>query len=329
MIKEHSMKTIFIIGAGQLGSRHLQALKSVDIPLDITVVDPSNDSLKTARERYEGIPGVQTHRVMYLNEIPASFDAVDIAIVPSNSNVRRLIVETLLGNGRVRSIVLEKLLFDRKDDYQHIQQLFKSKKVAAWVNCSMRTMPFYAGLKNQFEGTLFVYSVTGSQFGLITNAIHYIDHIAYLSGSNTYAIDTRMLQYPPIESKRKGFLEINGTLTVYFSNGCTGIFTCFPDGSLPIMVEIMSPDTRVISKEWEGKALISEKKGDWKWHEVDAVIPFQSQMTTKVVTDILTKGTCDLVTYDESMKTHVTLLEGISTFLRSRGEQSHQHYPFT
>lgn len=329
MIKEQSTKTIFIIGAGQLGSRHLQALKSVDTPLDITVVDPSNDSLKTARERYEGVPGVQTHRVAYLNDIPASFDAVDIAIVPSNSNVRRLIVETLLGNGHVRSIVLEKLLFDTKEDYQHIQQLFKERNVAAWVNCSMRTMPFYAGLKKQFEGAPFVYSVTGSQFGLITNAIHYIDHIAYLSGGNSYEIDTRMLQYPPIESKRKGFLEINGTLTVHFSNGSTGVFTCFPDGSLPIMVEIASPGTRVISKEWEGRALVSEKKVDWKWREVEAAIPFQSQMTTKVVTDILTKGVCDLVTYDESMITHLTLLEGISNFLRSRGEQRHQRYPFT
>ena len=42
------MKTIAIIGAGQLGSRHLQALVAVDFPLTVQVVDPSNEALKIA-----------------------------------------------------------------------------------------------------------------------------------------------------------------------------------------------------------------------------------------------------------------------------------------
>lgn len=323
------MKKIFIVGAGQLGSRHLQALKSVDIPLDITVIDPSGEALKTAKERYEVITGVETHQVRYLKEIPVSFDTVDIAIIASNSNVRRLIVETLLANGPVLCMVLEKLLFDRKDDFFTIRELFNSKRVKAWVNCSMRTMPFYAGLQSQFQSTPFIYSVTGSQFGLITNAIHYIDHIAYLSGDSSYVIDAHLLQAPPIESKRKGFLELNGTLTAHFSNGCLGIFTCFPNGTLPILIEITSSEVRIISKESEGKALISDRQNNWMLREVEANIPFQSQMTTRVVTDILMRGTCDLVGYDESMNLHLTLLEGVQSFINYRAEKIFDIYPFT
>lgn len=329
MTRNTERKSVFIVGAGQLGSRHLQALKAVELPLDITVIDPSATALQTARERYEGIPGVQTHVVQYLTAVPASFDPIDVAIIPSNSNVRRLIVEALLSGGRIRTMVLEKLLFDRKEDYAAVHDLLGKNDVRAWVNCSMRTMPFYTGLQPLFQGAPFTYVVTGSQFGLITNAIHYIDHMAFLSGSSRFSLDASMVHLPPIESKRKGFLELTGTLTVRFENGCTGIMNCLPSGSLPVMVEIASPDVRLISREWERKAWISRSSDGWTWQEVDAAIPYQSQMTAQVVNEILIKGTCDLVPYEESMQLHLQMLEPLGAFLAERSGTDRDRYPFT
>jgi hypothetical protein len=323
------MKNIYIVGAGQLGSRHLQALKSVSIQLQITIVDPSDDSLKIAKERYDSLLEGYKHNVTYLKQIPSSFSDADIVIIPSNSNVRKSIVETLLNNGVVKYMVLEKILFDKKEDYYLVNELFNKKNVKAWVNCSMRTMPFYYDLKGYFKGRKFVYNVTGSQYGLITNAIHYIDHMAYLSDNLDYEVDTSMLYFPPIQSKRKGFLELNGILSVKFSNGCKGIFTCFPDGNLPGMVEIISDNVRILSKEWEGKALISEEKESWRWKEIEAKIPFQSQMTAKIVTDIITNSSCDLVKYEDSMKLHLTLFESLKEFLNSKSSNKYDYYPFT
>lgn len=322
------LKKIFIVGAGQLGSRHLQSLKAVKIPLDITVVDPSNASLRTAQERYGSIAG-ENHRVIYVKEIPALIYDIDIAIIPSTADVRRQIIEKLLKSGKVKYMVMEKLLFTRKDDYFRVQELLYSQGVRAWVNCSMRTMPFYAGLQPLFKGTPFIYTVKGSSYGLITNSIHYIDHIAYLSGESNYELDSGLLEYPPIASKRPGFLELNGTLAVNFANGCRGIFTCFSEGTLPVMVEIVSPGVRVISKEWEGKALISKKSDNWEWTKTDSTVLYQSQMTAGVVTDVLTKGTCNLVGYDESMKEHLILLEGLLHFLNGKSNPKKELYPFT
>lgn len=325
---EKMTKSIFIVGAGQLGSRHLQALKSVKIPLDITVIDPSDISLRTAQERYDSIAG-ENHPVKFIKEIPASFNNVDIAIVPSTADVRRQIIERLLYGGSVKYMILEKLLFNRADDYFKVHELLKSRAVKAWVNCSMRTMPFYAGLQSLFKGSPFLYMVTGSNFGLITNAIHYIDHMVYLCGEAAYELDTSLLDYPPIDSKRRGFLELNGTLSVQFANGCRGMFSCFPEGSLPVMVEIVSPDVRVISKEWEGKASISKKSDNWNWIEADSTVLYQSQMTAAVITDILDKGACDLVDYDNSMKEHLTLLNGLHDFLNKKSGNKYDVFPFT
>lgn len=49
------MYNIIIIGAGQLGSRHLQGVLKSTYALNVTVVDPSEESLNTARERAEKI----------------------------------------------------------------------------------------------------------------------------------------------------------------------------------------------------------------------------------------------------------------------------------
>ena len=50
------MKNILIIGSGELGSRHLQALTKTNININIQVVDPSNESLKIASERFKEFP---------------------------------------------------------------------------------------------------------------------------------------------------------------------------------------------------------------------------------------------------------------------------------
>lgn len=52
------MYKVAIIGADQLGSRHLQGLKTAVSPLSISVVDSSNESLQIAKERYDTVQAV-------------------------------------------------------------------------------------------------------------------------------------------------------------------------------------------------------------------------------------------------------------------------------
>ena len=49
------MLNIILIGAGELGSRHLQGLVKVNHMLNIWVIDPSSESLARAEERLEEI----------------------------------------------------------------------------------------------------------------------------------------------------------------------------------------------------------------------------------------------------------------------------------
>lgn len=325
------MKNICILGAGNIGSRHLQALKNVRTPLSICVVDTSPDSISQAKERYKSFPGLvnSKHQLSFCQGFEELPEQIDVAIIATTSGVRREVCEKLLNRASVKFMILEKLLFQKKDDYLFIQKLLKDKKCKGFVNCSMRTMPFYFNLRKKVKNLPFNYFVTGSQYGLITNAIHYIDHMAFLSGSLDFNVDISALDPVPIENRRRGFLELNGTLNVMFKNGSFGSFSCFPSGNAPVVVEIISPTFRCISKETERKAYIANANKKWIWEEIETDIPYQSQMTDIIVEDLLNKGNCQLVSYDESAKIHLTLLESLLKFLNRYSKEPLSTYPFT
>lgn len=323
--------SVLLAGAGNLGSRHLQALKKVNLPLSIYVVDPSPNSLKLAKQRYDDISrGSFDHPIEFFQALTFPENKkIDLAIIATNSNVRRKVLEDIFAHCACKFIILEKLLFQERDDYLAIDDLFLRSHTKAWVNCSMRAMPFYYKLKEVFNGNIIRYVVSGSQFGLVTNLIHYIDHMIFLTECPDFTVDYDYLDPRPIESKRKGFIELNGNLSVCFKNGSVGVFTCYPEGNLPILVEIISKDARCISREWEKKAWISMNVDNWAWKEINADIPYQSQMTKVLTEEILSNGTCPLVTYSESMGPHLTLLEALKEFLNEKSDFKTECYPFT
>lgn len=322
------MKRVVILGCGQLGSRHLQALKSVDQDLDITVYDPLSESLNIASDRYRQFVG-KDHKVAFITEM-CHGEHFDLVIVATSSDVRADVIENLLSSNDVQYMVLEKLLFNKKYQYEKIETLLESKGVKAWVNCSMRIMPFYKDVEKALSGSNPVhYRVTGAGYGLVTNAIHYIDHMAHLNKCLDFFIDTEAIERRFYESKRKGFKELNGTITIRFGNGGTGSILCLPEGTMPVCIEISGKDYRCISKESEGRAWVSKFSNDWVWEEVIAPLPYQSQMTAWIASELFESGQCGLASYNDSSRIHQTFLDALARFLKEASLFSSDFYPFT
>ena len=322
------MKRVKIIGAGQLGSRHLQALKAIPEDLAISVVDPSSESLRVAKERYEAVTSGTTHPIEYEHELKAG-GTWDLVIVATNANVRRPVVEQLLATSEIRNLVLEKILFPDARDYEAVTRLVTVKGTKAWVNCCMRQMDIYSKIRERVRGRPVHMSVTGSRFGLVTNAIHYFDYLAWITGSTMFTVDSLALQRQPVESKRKGYLEFNGTLSARFGDGSFGVVTCFEKGALPGFVEIHSTDARYLVRESERKAWVSEQANGWGWTEIEAPIPFQSQLTAELARSIFESGHCALPTLEESSSIHLQLLRPLAEHLRAQKQQFDLEFPFT
>ena len=325
------MKTIFIIGAGQLGSRHLQALKFVKDVLDVYVVDPSAESLKIAKERYDSLEVIDNNNVTYvlsLSDISIRPN-IDLAILATSSNIRFFVTVELLKRFTVNTIVFEKILFQKKAHYFTISALLENNNVRAYVNCPMRMMSFYKDVKALFSGTRFKYFVSGGEFGLVTNLVHFLDHISFLNGSSEYKPDVTLLDKELIKSKRDGFYELNGTFQVNFSNGTQGLFDCNSTGRAPIIVQAFNSKVHFISMESESRVLISKAQEDWRWEEITFNVPFQSHMTTELVESLSDNKTCLLPTYEESIKTHLPYLDSLLDFVNDFSGSKFDYYPFT
>jgi hypothetical protein len=313
--------SVKIIGAGQLGSRHLQALHTVKTPLRIEVIDPAKASLAVAQERYESLGKNDKHQIGFFHKT-VDMEPTDIAIIATSSNVRRKVLEELLSVSSIKFAILEKLLFDVREDYAAVGGMLDQSSTRAWVNCPMRVMPVYEKIRANLQGMPISYRVTGSQFGLVTNAIHYIDHVSHLTGCAEYELETGGLDRTPIISKRAGFLEFNGTLVARFADGSRLEMACYPSGNAPVVVEIFNQSHRYIVRESEGKLWRSSVEGGWVWYEEPAPIPYQSQITAGVVESLLKTGECGLAPYPISAKLHLALLEPLLNVVQINSPQA-------
>lgn len=317
------MYNLVIVGAGQLGSRHLQGLALLNCQADIYVVDKNIASLEVAKQRFEEARGTTEGdvSVTHLTDIDLLPAHVDVAIIATTSDVRRDIVEFLVKNKAISYFVLEKVLFNKVDDYAYIQTLLAAKGIKAWVNCSRRVYDCYRQLRTLLRHEDFVaLTVEGTNWGLGCNAIHFIDLLAFLSNCNSgLSIDTSQLDKGVSESKRTGFIEFTGTLRGSFEGKNTFQLTSRA-GELPeSFLQINSPNYQIEVDERKGEMVVKRRETGGQEELFHITLPFQSRLTNKVVEEILLTGESRLCPYEESMSFHIPLINAFLTKLRQDG----------
>ena len=191
----YTPKRIAIIGAGQLGSRHLQGLAKIKQDIHITVIDPNLSALEIARPRFVEMPeNPLIQSVEYLESVEKLKRPVALAIIATNADVRRNVIEELVSNSRVKYLILEKVVFQSVAHFEAVIPLLKEKGIQAWVNCSRRMFPFFRELKKRtVNAPQISLTVEGSHWGLGCNTIHMLDLLAFLTEQTKFEFDTSSL----------------------------------------------------------------------------------------------------------------------------------------
>ncbi len=306
------MKNILIIGSGELGSRHLQALAKTNININIQVVDPSNESLKIASERFKELPeNKNVNSVNFFNEIDAIFDQIDLVIISTSSNVRSNVIKEILKKRHVKNIVLEKVLFQTVREYQEITELFKSFEIKCWVNHPRRMYPVYKNLRKVLSESSHIHmSVQGGDWGLACNGLHYIDIFLHLINSNNIDLNSSNLDNQILESKRKGFIEVSGSITGK-SKQSTLSLTCI-NSYTPTIITINSPEIYLIINESLNEISIAKKNEGWKFKTYsEKIVYYQSELSNIFMEEILINDKCCLTTYEHSVLPHVEFIKNI------------------
>jgi len=305
------MKVNLIIGAGQLGSRHLQGLLKYSESQDIYVLDPSLESLKLAEGRSLEIEN--NHQVIFTQkwmDLPSTFD---LAIVATNSDVREEVVKYLITNYTVKNLILEKVLFQEIGAYERIGEILKHYKVPTWVNHPRRMFDSYKWVKSFFRTSeRKIIQITGGNWGLGCNALHFLDLIVYLTDNELVKINADLLNNSIIESKRKGFIEFTGSITGMLNDGSSFKITSLEGDSSAVTITIFDSSTRLIVQETgTPQMLILKKSNAFDLELLPFKMEYQSSLTTKLAEDIFRKKECDLPTYDLSARAHILFIREI------------------
>lgn len=313
-----SVKNIVIVGAGQLGSRHLQGLKKAQVPMRIFVVDASDNSLQICEQRYNEVPENQlVESICFATSLQGIPEKIDFAIVATGSKPRAAIIQELVEKHKCQRLILEKFLFPKMADYEEISALFKHNDVRAWVNCSRRYFTCYQNLRQLLlnDGPID-FKLEGKNWGLCCNSIHQIDLFAFLSGESDISFDCSQIDPVIYESKRSGYIEMTGTILGKTEKG----------SSLQISSYEQYDETgRCVITSQHHKVEISEavQKMTVDGREEEMVLLYQSEMTGRYIEEFVTSDELPLAKFEESAKLHQQILPHfLNIYNKIKGLQS-------
>lgn len=311
---------VLIVGCGEIGSRHLQAVASLPIVREVEVVDPRPEGLELGRRRLTEVPDRSLSTVFcWLSSLEEASKGGDLCIVTTQADKRCQLVYQVVDALGYSCFLLEKFVAQSVRDYEELLGFSREKSLSVWVNCKTRAYPFHQRVKrclNPSDPVLF--NVVGGNFGLASNGVHAADLFAYYDGTD--CVESAGSKVDPIlhPSKRgNGMFDLSGTLHGYTRKGSHFIlsYACDHNGSEHISIETRG--YRCIVDHFQRWAWESDVATGWKWRSV----PFEgnlmiSNMTKVFAADILTRGNCELPTLAECFPAHRFILSEMQPYFR-------------
>ena len=308
---------IAVVGAGNIGSRHLQGLARARFPATIHVVDPTASSLALAQSRVEEISPQAALEFRYASDLSALPETIDLAILACGAAPRRTLIEQMLASRQVGAFILEKFLFQSLGDHVAIGALLEARCIPTWVNTPRRAWPDYRVLAEQLKdrGPLTMVVSQNSGHGLATNLIHLVDLLVFLIGRyHGFRLAGRELRVDASASRHVGAIEFSGNVYGYTPRGDVLVIRQPVDASIEGRIEIIGNGLYIAIDEKDSRITQSDLKG------VVAVAPFQclyqSELTGLIAQDILQTGSCNLPDYAQSASLH---RECLKAFLEAMG----------
>ncbi len=299
---------ILLVGAGELGSRHLQSLVSLT-GAEIDVLEPSAFSAKRATARIGQVEN-NAALVAFFTSVDELKPSYNVIIVATNAAIRFDVTLAVLNVCTTSYLIFEKVLFQRLADFPAMQSVLAQQGIKAYVNCPRRLYSLYKNMQALLTSGPLSVTVAGADWGLACNSIHFIDMVAMLSGEELQHVDAGETG-KPIASKREGYQELMGTLACEFDKGSSITLQCESDAQKynTYAVTLCQGDNTWVIDEASGQVYVGSKQGACI---VDGPRPpYQSELTASVVNQLLATGECELPTFNQSVALHEPMISAL------------------
>lgn len=297
------MKKIILIGCGNIGSRHLQALAKLKCDLSVEIVEPSKVAQSLGKHRLNQVEyDPSNHKFVWHESITQLKNKSDLVIIATTSRNRINLIEDVLKLGHKRLLV-EKIVCQSTAEYKKLLSLMKKFHAKGWVNTNRRYFMAYQKLKNDLKHSKFVQiHIFSGNSGLGTNAIHYLDLFSWLIDDLKIKLDGKFLTNKLFKNKRgQNFKEFFGTIIGTSKRGSFVSLTFFPSKRESFIINIQSEDRLVTINELVDQGYVNTFQGK---KNLKFKFEHTSSLTAKIAHDIFTNDACLLPTLEDSYYIH-------------------------
>jgi len=309
-------KNIFLVGCGNIGSRHLQALVKLPFKVDIHIVEKSNKSKILAKNRLKQIKfNKKNFNFFWYNSVDQLIDTSDLVIISTLSQGRADLIISLLKN-KNKKFLIEKPVCQSKQEYVNLLSQMNLFNATGWINTNRRYFESYQKIKNDLCNCKFInINVVSTASGLGTNAIHFLDLFSWLINDSKIKLNGKFLN-PKLFSNKRGreFKEFYGTILGSGKNNSSITLNFLPSKDESIFLTISTDSLTYVIDELNQNALKIDKFGkkfNFNYQHV-------SESTTKIVKDILEKNKSLLPQLDESFFNHIELFRIFNSHIKKQ-----------
>ena len=310
------MRVATIIGLGNIGYRHFQGISK--LKNKIFLIDP----LIRKVDLKKFLNNKNIYYIKNYSELPKK---IDLAIISCSADVRLNCIKKLLKHSNVKNIILEKILFNKLDDYKNIKFIYK-KKINIWVNSNFRSYDFVKDIKKT-NGKLLELKVLGNNWGMACNFIHFLDLINYFNDEIDYVMTKNNLSNI-YKKKRKGFYDFYGDLR-FRTNKNTKIFFQSQKGKLSLKVYLKFKQNTYLVDMIKNKVII-KKLISKKLTIKENIIPYVSSQSAQFAKKIYQNKFNDLPKLKNSCLLHHPMIKIFcDSFYKIKKEKRKSYCPIT
>ena len=305
-------KKILIVGLGGMGVNYFKAFEKF---YNVYGLD------KKKRVSEINSNQILSGKIFYdFNKIPKN---IDLIIISTTSNVRFKIFQNILKKIKFNHIIFEKILFNNLNQYSKALKLIKKNNFNSYVNCTNRMYNYVDFVKKIVNlNNLKKIEMTGSNWGMCCNYIHYIDLFLFILKKKTFNFYRPFLNNKFSKSRRKNFFELYGKL-LFKVNDIDISIKCKKSKSLITSYKLnfyLKNNKKIIIDEINNKLVLKDKNN---LRIIKLKIPYTSEVLLKFYRDIAKKNKKKnfkkLISFEDSINLHLPILKSFNEKFKKLG----------
>lgn len=303
---------ILIVGCGQLGSRHLQAVASLPQVAQIEIVDPRREALSCGRKRLDEAPDRQPMTgIRWLSSLDEATSGGDLCIVATQAQGRCQLMREIVQQCGYRRFLLEKIVGQSIRELEDLLEFSRAENLSVWVNCKTRAYRMHRRIKQRLDPRdPILFSATGGNHGLANNGVHTADLFVFYDEARRIELVGASID-PVLHPSKRGreVFDLSGTLQGVSERGSHFTLSYARDHAQSEVISIATRGYRCMVDHMQRWVVESDETTGGNWQPV----PFEenilvSHMTKEFVQDILLGNHCLLPTLEESLIAHRFIL---------------------